>query len=60
LTVLAALWWPVGLAFVPVIGRAFAGVVRLSPVLRIKRLGWTEVAHSLVFAGLLVAILRSL
>ena len=60
LTLIAAFWWPIGLAFVPVIGRAFAGVMRLSPVLRIKRLGWTKVAHSLVFAGLLVASCRSL
>ena len=58
LAVVAALWWPVGLAFVPVILRAFAGVARLSPVLRIKRLGWTEVAHSLVFLIILVALLR--
>jgi hypothetical protein len=49
-----ALWWPVGLAFVPAIVRAFVGVARLSPVLRIKRLGWTEEAHSLVFCGLVV------
>jgi len=51
-------WWPVGLAFVPVIVRAFVGAVRVSPVLRIKRLGWTEVAYSLVFAAILVAALR--
>jgi hypothetical protein len=58
LAVVAAFWWPVGLAFVPVIVRAFVGVARLSPALRIKRLGWTEVAHSLVFAVVLVAIFR--
>lgn len=52
------MWWPVGLAFVPVIVRAFVGALRVSPVLRIKRLGWTEVAHSLVWALLLVALLR--
>lgn len=55
---LAAWWWPVGLAFVPVIVRAFVGAARVSPVLRIKRLGWTEVAHSLVFALLLVILWR--
>jgi hypothetical protein len=58
LAVVAALWWPVGLAFVPAIVRAFIGVARLTPVLRIKRLGWTEVVHSLVFAALLIATLR--
>ncbi len=42
------------LAFVPVVVRAVAGTVRLSPVLRIKRLGWTEVAYSVAFAVLLV------
>jgi hypothetical protein len=51
-------WWPVGLAFVPVIVRAFAGVAMLTPVLRIKRLGWTEVAHSVVFAVTLCTVLR--
>lgn len=54
LAVVAAWWWPVGLAFVPVIVRAFAGVVRLTPTLRIKRLGWTEVAYSVVFAIALI------
>jgi hypothetical protein len=54
LAVVAAWWWPVGLAFVPVIVRAFVGVARLSPVLRIKRLGWTEVAYSLLFLVTLV------
>lgn len=51
-------WWPVGLAFAPVILRAFVGVARVSPVLRIKRLGWTEVAYSIVFAVSLVALIR--
>jgi hypothetical protein len=58
LAVVAALWWPVGLAFVPVIVRAFVGVARLSPTLRIKRLGWTEVCYSLVFAAVLIASCR--
>ncbi len=49
-------WWVV-LAFVPVVTRAVVGAVRLSPVLRIKRLGWMEVAYSLVYAaGLIVGI----
>jgi hypothetical protein len=58
LAVVAAFWWPVGLAFAPVIIRAFVGVARLSPRLRIKRLGWTEVAYSLVFAVTLVLLFR--
>ena len=45
-------------AFAPVIGRAFLGVGRLRPVLRIKRLGWTEVAYSLVYAVVLIAAFR--
>lgn len=57
LAVVAALWWPVGLALLPAVARAFVGVARLSPTLRIKRLGWTEVAHSLVFAGLVVYLI---
>jgi hypothetical protein len=51
-------WWPLGLAFVPVIVRAFVGAARVLPVLRIKRLGWTEVAYSIVFAVSLVALIR--
>jgi hypothetical protein len=51
-------WWPVGLAFVPAIARALVGAARVSPVLRIRRLGWTEVGHSLVFAGLAIWLLR--
>jgi hypothetical protein len=58
LVVVAALWWPVGLAFVPAIVRAFVGVARLSPTLRIRRLGWTEVAYSLIFGVLLIATAR--
>ena len=45
-------------AYVPVVLRAAAGVAQLSPTLRIKRLGWTEVGYSIVFAASLVAILR--
>jgi len=59
LSVVAVLWWPVGAAFGPGIARAVVGVGRLSPVLRIKRLGWTEVAHSLVFGALVVYLLKS-
>jgi hypothetical protein len=58
LAVVAALWPPVGLAFLPAIARALVGVIRLSPTLRIKRLGWTEVAYSLVFAALVILALQ--
>jgi hypothetical protein len=46
--------WLATLAFAPVVVRAAIGVGRLSSTLRIKRLGWTEVAHSVMFAVLLV------
>ncbi|MGO9245786.1 MAG: YwiC-like family protein [Verrucomicrobiia bacterium] len=46
--------WSVLLAYAPVVMRAVVGVWRLSPTLRIKRLGWTEVAYSLVYAVLLI------
>jgi hypothetical protein len=50
--------WPALLAFAPAVIRAAAGVWRLSPALRIKRLGWTEVAYSIGFAVVIIAILR--
>ena len=46
-------------AYAPVVARAFVGVGRLGPTLRIKRLGWTEVAYSLVYAVVLVGAFRS-
>jgi hypothetical protein len=46
------------LAYAPVVLRAFVGVGRLGPTLRIKRLGWTEVAYSLVYAVVLVGAFR--
>jgi hypothetical protein len=46
--------WLATLAFAPVVVRAIIGVGRLSSQLHIKRLGWTEVAHSIVFAVLLI------
>ena len=55
---LAACWWPVGLAFVPDVIHAFSGVARLTPVLRIKHLAWTEVAASVVFGLSLIAAMR--
>jgi hypothetical protein len=51
-----SLW--ITLAYAPVVLRALIGVGRLGPTLRIKRLGWTEVAYSLVYAVVLVATLR--
>ena len=45
-------------AYVPVVVRAMVGMSRLSTTLRIKRLGWTEVAYSIVFAASLVVLLR--
>ena len=45
-------------AYAPVVARAFVGVGRLGPTLRIKRLGWTEVAYSLVYAVVLVGAFR--
>jgi hypothetical protein len=50
--------FPVLLAYAPVVVRAFAGIARLSPTLRIRRLGWTEVAYSVVYAIVLIAAFR--
>jgi hypothetical protein len=46
------------LAFAPAAARAAIGVGRLASPLRVKRLGWSEVAHSLVFGALLTVALR--
>jgi len=46
------------LAFAPAVTRAAAGVGRLAWPLRIKVLGWSEVAFSVLFGVLLVAALR--
>jgi hypothetical protein len=46
------------LAFAPAAARAVIGVGRLASPLRVKRLGWSEVAHSLVFGALLTVALR--
>ncbi len=48
----------VPLVFVPAMARAWTGAYRLALPLQIKRLGWSEVAYSVVFAVLLVAALR--
>ncbi len=46
------------LAFTPAVTRAVLGVGRLAKPLRIKRLGWSEVALSVVFGALLVWVMR--
>lgn len=46
--------WIALLPFLPVSLRALARVVWLGRRFEIKRVGWTEVAHALVFAALLV------
>jgi hypothetical protein len=58
LAAIGVMLWPVGLVFAPAVVRAIIGVWRLSPTLRIKRLGWTEVAYSLVFAVALIFALH--
>ena len=45
-------------AFAPTILRAIHGAARLSPRLRIKRIGWTEAGWSVVFGVLLVIALQ--
>jgi hypothetical protein len=45
------------LAFAPVCTRAFAGILQPSRELNLKRVGWAEVAYSLVFLGLVAAAL---
>ncbi|HUI05534.1 MAG TPA: YwiC-like family protein [Verrucomicrobiae bacterium] len=56
--VIGAVLGRVGLAYAPVVVRAVAGVGRLSPTLRIRRLGWTEVAYSIAFAVILIVAWR--
>lgn len=50
--------WLMVLAFVPVVTRAAIGAGRFTPPVRIKRLGWMEVAYSIVYGALLVVALR--
>jgi hypothetical protein len=47
------------LAFTPAVTRAAFGVGRLAEPLRIKRLGWSEVALSALFGALLVWAMRT-
>lgn len=58
LAVVHRLSWAVLFAFAPVLLRAAYGFVRLGERFAIKRLGWTEVVHSLLFACLLILALR--
>jgi hypothetical protein len=53
-------WVPVTVlaGFGVALGRALAATMMLSPQLRIKRLGWSEVVVSLVFMVFIVAALR--
>lgn len=50
--------WATLLAFAPALWRAAAGLRRQQAHLDLKRLGWSEVAQTLVFLLLLVATLR--
>ena len=50
--------WALLLAFAPALWRAAAGLRELQAPLDLKRLGWSEVAQTLVFLALLVATLR--
>jgi hypothetical protein len=50
--------WLVALAYAPSLARSVVGVARLSPTLRIKRLGWLEVAHSVVFLTMMIVAFR--
>ncbi len=50
--------WAVPFAFAPALLRGGYGLARLGERFAIRRLGWTEVAYSLLFACLLVLALR--
>jgi hypothetical protein len=58
LTTAHVISWRVLIAFVPSVTRAAFGVGRLAPQLNVKRLGWTEVAHAILFGALLTATLH--
>ncbi len=57
----AAGWLPalVPAAFVPAVLRAFYAAFRCDGRFDVRRLGWAEVGHSLLFAGLLILALAS-
>lgn len=46
------------LAYLPLMGKAIWGALFPSRVASIRVLGWTEVAHGLLFTGLLIAVYR--
>ncbi|HEU5337255.1 MAG TPA: YwiC-like family protein [Terriglobales bacterium] len=50
--------WPALLAFVPVLARGMAWFIRPAQPLAVRRLGWSELAHSLAFGMLLIAAFR--
>ena len=50
--------WLALLAFVPVLFRGIAWFLRSAQPLAVRRLGWSELAHSLAFGALLVAAFR--
>jgi len=58
LAAMAVVPWSVVAAMLPAVVRAVVGTVRLHLPLQIKKLGWTEVAHSVVFGALLIWALR--
>ncbi len=58
LVVIRRLSWAVLFAFTPALLRGGYGLARLGERFAIRRLGWTEVVHSLLFAFLLVLALR--
>lgn len=49
--------WPALLAFLPVLARGMAWFIRPAQPLAVRRLGWSELAHSLAFGALLTAAL---
>ncbi len=58
LAILHLVPWAILLAFAPALWRAAVGLRRQEGQLDLKRLGWSEVAQTLVFLVLLVATLR--
>lgn len=55
LSFLPCLAW---LAFLPVLARGLAWFIRPAQPLAVRRLGWSELAHSLAFGTLLIAAFR--
>jgi hypothetical protein len=55
LTVVHLVPWPVLLAYGPALGRTAAGLRQRKADLNLRRLGWSEVALTVIFVSLLVA-----